>query len=135
MTDQMELPLFVYGTLRLGEENHHYIAGKFDRSMAATLHGFRREMGGHGFPTLIADHRKRVSGELYFLTPATAQETLAACDLLEELPVGEKVGQWYRRERVVVETDEGHFAAWSYLSAEHPPEEEPPPPPTLSQPQ
>ncbi|MCX7422828.1 MAG: gamma-glutamylcyclotransferase, partial [Planctomycetia bacterium] len=37
-----QLPLFVFGTLRQGECNHHYLVGAFDRVQPATLRAFCR---------------------------------------------------------------------------------------------
>lgn len=109
------LPIFVFGTLRLGESNHHYLAGAYRRVLPAILPGFRRGVAPHGFPAAIPDHAASVDGELYFLDPDRYAETLAACDALEDLPPGELVGEFYRRAAVQVETAEGTCQAWAYI--------------------
>lgn len=103
-------PLFVFGTLRRGECNHHYLEGAYDRVLAARLPGFVRVD-----PLMIArDESSAVDGELFFLTDATFSATLCACDRLEEIPPGRLIGHEYRRIAVRVQTDSGEFIAWAY---------------------
>ena len=105
------LPLFVFGTLRRGHENHHYLAGYFERMLPANLHGYARIQ-----PLMIAPlPGGLVDGELYFLGQDEYDSTLAGCDELEEIPPGELVGWEYQRKRVVVETSEGLCDAWAYV--------------------
>lgn len=104
------LPLFVFGTLRRGECNHHYLAGAYDRVITARLHGFARVE-----PLMIARQPGSVvDGELFFLTSTTYSATLRGCDHLEELPPGGLIGHEYRRIAVRVQTDLGDFVAWAY---------------------
>lgn len=110
------LPLFVYGTLRRGQCNHHYLAGKFDRMLPARLIDF-----GRSHPLMIVQRAGDVvEGELYFLKPAAHARTLAECDRLEGIPAGGVCGPCYRRARVKVETSEGNFDAWAYVEADTP---------------
>ncbi len=112
-----QLPLFVYGTLRAGEYNHEYLAGRYARILSARLPDFDRV-----HPMMIVPHAgASVEGELYFLTPATYEGTLSACDALELIPPGETAGKYYRRGKVRVETAEGFITAWAYV---HPSAEE-----------
>lgn len=105
-----KLPLFVFGTLRRGECNHHYLAGRYDRVLAARLPGFARVE-----PLMIARQSgAAVDGELFFLTEATYSTSLRECDSLEELPSGGLIGHEYRRIAVRVQTDSGEFIAWAY---------------------
>ncbi|MFM9963257.1 MAG: gamma-glutamylcyclotransferase [Planctomycetaceae bacterium] len=104
------LPLFVFGTLRRGEANHHYLAGAYDRVLAARLLGFARVE-----PLMIARQAgSAVNGELFFLTPATYSATLCGCDRLEELAPDSLIGHEYRRIAVRVQTEDGEFVAWAY---------------------
>ena len=82
------LPLFVFGTLRLGECNHHYLAGRYDRRVAAVLRDFVRTA------PLRIDHApgESVDGELYFLQLERYDETMRGCDDLEEIPIGSVIG-------------------------------------------
>ena len=103
-------PLFVFGTLRRGECNHHYLAGAYDRVLAARLLDFARVE-----PLMIARQSGfTVDGELFFLTAATYSATLRGCDSLEELTPGSLIGHEYRRIAVRVQTDSGEFIAWAY---------------------
>lgn len=106
-----QLPLFVFGTLRAGCENHHFLAGRFDHMTPAVLHDYER------VAPLMIDRcaGAYVDGELYDLTPARYDETLANCDLLEEIPPGHLAGRDYERRQVQVETADGVRAAWAYV--------------------
>ena len=115
MNSATELPLFVFGTLRRGESNHHCLAGRYDRWLPATLHDFQRTTAAHGFPQVVPSPGDRVTGELFFICPTDFEETLHRCDILEDIPPGQLVGPYYRRARVVVETTEGDFTAWAYI--------------------
>ncbi len=106
----LQLPLFVFGTLRRGECNHAYLAGAYDRVLPARLPGFSRVA-----PLMIArEANSVVDGELYFLSPATYENTLSGCDGLEELPTDGLIGHEYRRFAVRVQTDSGEVIAWAY---------------------
>jgi len=109
------LLLFVFGTLRRGEPNHGYLAGNYERWLAAELPGFAREITPHGFPAAVPAPGGRISGELFFLGPGLHAEILARCDALEDIPPGQLVGKYYRRARVRVETAEGELIAWAYV--------------------
>jgi gamma-glutamylcyclotransferase (GGCT)/AIG2-like uncharacterized protein YtfP len=107
-------PLFVYGSLRRGEENHHYLAGHFDRMLPAELAGYVRL-----HPLMIAPKPDgQVDGELYFLKPAEYAATMAGCDELEELSPGQMTGREYQRQLVSVATIEGDVEAWAYVQAD-----------------
>lgn len=106
-----ELPLFVFGTLRRGEANHHYLNGRYERCLKARLYGFCRQK-----PLMIVRLAgESVAGEVFFLRPAVYQETLKNCDRLEGIPEGKTEGWEYRRMKVQVETDLGTVTAWAYV--------------------
>ncbi len=108
------LPLFVFGTLRLGHENHRYLDGHYEQMHAASLRGYARR-----HPLMIARQADGVvDGELYFLAADEYEATLAGCDELEELPPGQLVGRDYERKRVTVTTASGPFEAWAYVQPE-----------------
>jgi gamma-glutamylcyclotransferase (GGCT)/AIG2-like uncharacterized protein YtfP len=109
-----DLPLFVFGTLRRGHCNHHYLAGRFERVLPAMLKDYQRV-----HPLMIVPQPGgTVDGELFFLPAANYEATLAGCDELEELPPGQLVGPDYQRKQVTVETAEGQLAAWAYVQPE-----------------
>ncbi|MCA2016699.1 gamma-glutamylcyclotransferase [Vibrio tritonius] len=98
----MQHLVFVYGTLRQGECNHHYLAnsqllGHFDTPPEYALY----DLGP--YPGLVEGHHA-ISGEVYLVD----DDTLAKIDELEDVPVE------YRRERI--ETTFGH--AWIYIYQE-----------------
>jgi len=87
--------LFVYGTLKRGGSNHHYLTGQKFLGAARTAPGFRLfDLGG--FPGLVPvpEDQAGVIGEVYD-ADATA---LAALDVLEGLAEG-----MYRREPVTLQ--------------------------------
>jgi gamma-glutamylcyclotransferase (GGCT)/AIG2-like uncharacterized protein YtfP len=108
------LPLFVFGTLRRGHCNHHYLHGFYDRVIPAWLLGYQRL-----HELMIAQHLGgTVDGELFFLTEDIYETTMAGCDELEEIPAGLLIGHEYQRKRVTVETAEGLIEAWAYVQPE-----------------
>ncbi|MBD3676622.1 MAG: gamma-glutamylcyclotransferase [Planctomycetaceae bacterium] len=113
MNDQ--LPVFVFGTLRHGRENHHLLAGRFERFLVATLSDYQRVPSTHGYPLIDVREGESVEGELYFLSEETRRETMIDLDHLEGLPPGGLVGEWYERVKRVVATEEGDFLAWVYV--------------------
>ena len=113
MSDR-QLPLFVFGTLRRGEENHHYLDGRYERMIPAVLSGYARL-----HPLMIVpDPGGRVNGELYFLKLDEYAATMAGCDKLEELDPGQLVGRDYQRKLIRVVTTEGEISAWAYVQPE-----------------
>lgn len=107
----MSTPLFVFGTLRRGEPNHHYLNGFYDRVLPAVLPGYERVA-----PLMIAPHEgSQVIGEVFFLTEDGYEQTLAGCDALEEIPPGQLIGHEYERRLVHITTAEGPREAWAYV--------------------
>ena len=110
------LPLFVFGTLRYGECNHHLLEGNYERMVSAELPGFSRI-----HPLMIVlDEDDTVEGELYFIDPLNYEETIQSCDRLEGISPGKTAGENYRRIRTPVETEEGAITAWVYVHPETP---------------
>ncbi|MBM3970045.1 MAG: gamma-glutamylcyclotransferase [Planctomycetes bacterium] len=107
----LQLPLFVFGTLRQSECNHGYLAGAYDRVLPARLPGFSRVA-----PLMIArEANSVVDGELYFLSPATYAATLSGCDQLEELASNSLIGHEYHRIAVRAVAESVEFIAWAYV--------------------
>jgi gamma-glutamylcyclotransferase (GGCT)/AIG2-like uncharacterized protein YtfP len=86
--------IFVYGTLKHGGANHHYLAGQKFLGAARTVPGFRLFALGD-FPGMVAvaDDRSGVTGEVWQVDAAC----LARLDDLEGLAEG-----LYRREPVAL---------------------------------
>lgn len=73
--------LFVYGTLRQGEANHHHLAAAGFLGFAHTQPTFDLvDLGG--YPGMIPGGCTQVAGELY----AVGEATVVALDALEEHP-------------------------------------------------
>ena len=105
------LPLFVCGTLRHGHENHRYLDGHFEQMVPASLPGYARL-----HPLMIIPAREgTVDGELSCLNSFEYGLTLAGCDELEEIPLGQLAGHEYERRRVTVVTRAGDVTAWAYV--------------------
>jgi len=77
--------IFVYGTLKRGHGNHHYLAGQRFVSEACTLPLYRlHDMGG--YPGMIRDDRGvAVEGEVWEVD----EDCLTRLDLLEDIDGGE----------------------------------------------
>lgn len=100
--------IFVYGTLRRGFCNHHYLARAEFLGQAFTRDGFAMYVQA-GIPSLVRHQPGEVThGELYRVDAAT----LADLDALEEHP------RVYRRELapVVLAPDGREGAAWIYFA-------------------
>jgi gamma-glutamylcyclotransferase (GGCT)/AIG2-like uncharacterized protein YtfP len=108
------LPLFAFGTLRRGEANHHYLAGRYERVLAARLQDYA-VVG----PLMIdRSPGSSVPGELFFLRPGSHAATMADCDELEGVTPRMSRYASYERRRVTVLTDHGEVIAWAYVRPE-----------------
>ncbi len=78
--------LFVYGSLKRGFSNHHFLTGQVFRGLATTEHEARMVDCG-GFPGIVANLSPpgyRICGELWEVTP----ECLQRIDWLEDIDTG-----------------------------------------------
>ncbi|WP_319536078.1 gamma-glutamylcyclotransferase [uncultured Vibrio sp.] len=101
----MQHLVFVYGTLRKGEYNHHYLSsaqflGLHESDAQYTLY----DLGP--YPGVSEGHRS-VQGEVYMID----DDTLVALDKLEDVPVE------YRRESI--STPFGQAWIYLYQDTEH----------------
>ncbi|GAD78768.1 gamma-glutamylcyclotransferase family protein [Vibrio ezurae] len=95
----MQHLVFVYGTLRQGESNHHLLQGSdllgvYETPAQYSLYDFS------AYPGIVEGHSS-ITGEVY----RVSDEVLAKLDILEDIPIE------YRRESI--ETPFGE--AWIYL--------------------
>jgi gamma-glutamylcyclotransferase (GGCT)/AIG2-like uncharacterized protein YtfP len=87
-----ETLVFVYGTLKRGGRNQHYLAGQKLIGVARTMPGFRLfDLGEYPGMVPSADDRDGVSGEVW----SVEVDCLEHLDLLEGIAEG-----LYRRELV-----------------------------------
>lgn len=101
----MAIRVFVYGTLMLGERNHHWMRGAARIGRAVTPRGFSLWSLGQ-YPVACPGGGGRIRGEVYSLSFAH----LCRLDVLEECP------RFYRRR--LVRTRFG--LAWIYHQLEPP---------------
>lgn len=98
----MQHLVFVYGTLRQGEVNHHLLATSQYLGLHETLPEYALyDLGA--YPALIHGHQV-IQGEVYLIDA----ETLEQLDILEDVPVE------YRRESISTPFGD----AWIYLYQE-----------------
>jgi gamma-glutamylaminecyclotransferase len=88
--------LFVYGTLKRGRENHHWLSGQRFVAEARTAPGYRMfDLGG--YPGLVRDAGGlSIEGEIWEVD----EPGLARLDVLEDIEGGEY-------ERVLIDLDDG----------------------------
>ncbi|GAA5018988.1 gamma-glutamylcyclotransferase family protein [Kitasatospora paranensis] len=111
----MQLPFFVYGTLRPGGRNHdRHLAGRCLRVRRAVLADAALHRGP-GYPYALPDAGASVVGELATVHPGLYDRVLADLDRLEDCtPDGD--GE-YVRVRLAVRTEDGaETDAWVYLA-------------------
>jgi gamma-glutamylcyclotransferase (GGCT)/AIG2-like uncharacterized protein YtfP len=114
------MPLFVFGTLRRGHSNHHYLQGRFERCELARVEGFRRGVAGHGFPAALPATGETIDGELFWIAVDQFDAVLRDIDQLEDLPADALVGPYYRRAKVLALWRDGAVTAWAYVAPETP---------------
>lgn len=118
----MQLPFFVYGTLRpSGVSYRQYLVGRTSAETPAVLRGAVLFTPGP-FPFLttvpeLAAPDDTVRGDLIAVLPAFYPETLAALDRLEGFVNG-RATNLYERVALEVETADGPRRAWVYVAAE-----------------
>ncbi|WP_245891158.1 gamma-glutamylcyclotransferase [Desmospora activa] len=99
----------MYGTLRQGENNHHYLKGAERLASQAWVYG-RLLDTGWGYPALLLQGMERVYGELY----RVPHRLLPKIDELEDYTPGTPDNE-YKRVTVTVGTDVGECRAMTYL--------------------
>ena len=102
--------IFVYGTLKRGGRNHHYLAGQTFVGDACTTAGFRLYNLG-GYPGMVADVSSPgcIKGEIWNID----QPCLARLDELEGLRQG-----LYRREAIGIAPPFASSTVETYLYAQ-----------------
>ena len=112
---EQQLPVFVYGTLRPGEGNHHCVAAAMTAASAALLEDHALYVSG--LPWVVPQPGGRVVGDLIDIAPARYAATLARLDRLEGYRPGSPDGL-YVRVQVVVRLDGSTDSrrAWVYLA-------------------
>ncbi|MEV7283848.1 gamma-glutamylcyclotransferase family protein [Streptomyces sp. NPDC093252] len=114
----MNLPFFVYGTLRPGEPNHTtHLLGRTHAEEPAHLIGATL-YDGPGYPYAVPTPGETVHGELITARPENYPQLLRALDLLEEYTPGDPRSLYHRADREVLRTADGtSVRAWVYFAA------------------
>lgn len=118
----MELPFFVYGTLRPGDVSYRrYLAGRTSAEIPARLRGAALYSPGP-FPFLTTAPDLTTAddctyGDLIVVRPEAYPTVLTELDRLEDFVAG-RANNLYERVAMEVETDQGKQQAWVYLAAE-----------------
>jgi gamma-glutamylcyclotransferase (GGCT)/AIG2-like uncharacterized protein YtfP len=112
VSETKHLPVFVYGTLRRGQNNYSILQGHTIHEEEARLHS--AQLYDLGFFPMAVEGEGVVSGELMHLRPGTYQEVLASLDMLEGVNREAPDTGFYRRvvRTVQAETEQ---RAWVYL--------------------
>lgn len=118
----MQLPFFVYGTLRPGEGNYaHLLAGRTAAEQPAQLAGAALyDAGPYPFLAMALDlvqPADLVHGTLISVAPELYAPVLAALDELEGY-VENGADNWYERVVVGVSTQSGPRQAYLYVAGE-----------------
>ncbi|WP_373231763.1 gamma-glutamylcyclotransferase [Cohnella sp.] len=108
--DQLTVSLvFVYGSLRKHEGNHRLLESAQLISSQCSTEGYLYDTG-HGYPALVQNHKGRVYGELYQVSPGI----LRRLDALEGF-YGEGKNNDYERVVQSIQTDTGVKEAFVYV--------------------
>ena len=106
--------IFVYGSLRPGGSNFHWIAAQVIEVEPAILEGHVLYGLGLSFP-YAAPGPGRVIGDLLHIADGKVEEVLAALDQLEGHE-GEDADSHYNRVICPVLTNHGGAMAWVYVA-------------------
>lgn len=104
------MKVFVYGTLRKGEENAGLLCDAPCIAEQCRTNGFLYDTG-YGYPAMKTSQNSRVYGELYEVT----ESQLGSLDVLEGYTPGGKSNLYERIERTVF-TDKGPVNAYLYIA-------------------
>jgi len=117
------LPVFVYGSLRVGEGNYLRLArGNTVREVSAVLprhRMYRNWLYDDYYPCVTdGDEGERVVGDLLYLRPESYEEVLASLDALEMYDPATHSGPYLRVKRTAFAADDAErahpIAAWVY---------------------
>lgn len=117
-----QYPLFVYGTLRPGNNNYpHYLAGRTQHEEHATIHSAALYTEGV-YPYLTVEPElvrpdDRVLGSLIYVRPDVYEAVLHDVDQLEDYVVGRRRGNLYERVVRQVEAASGMVTAYVYVAS------------------
>lgn len=101
--------VFVYGSLRLGESNHHWLEGSRCLGLYTTKPCFTLlDLGD--YPAAIESGHTAIVGEVYRVSP----EVMAKLDLLEDFP------HQFSRRHIPTAYGQAWMYVWNHPRASHP---------------
>ncbi|WP_416150518.1 gamma-glutamylcyclotransferase [Salipaludibacillus sp. HK11] len=101
--------VFVYGTLRNGQINHHFLKDAKLITRQASLKGEMYNTG-KGYPAFLLNGQSQVYGEIYQID----EKILSQLDILEDYSEGCHSNLYYRiRENI--KTDTSFYNSWVYV--------------------
>ena len=115
----MSLYLFTYGTLQVGERNHHVIERWVERADPASASGWLLWHVAQGSYPGILPGAGLLHGTLFTFDDAHAQEVLAACDTLESYHPDDLQRSKYIRQEATITllphgtTQRAHLYGWN----------------------
>jgi gamma-glutamylcyclotransferase (GGCT)/AIG2-like uncharacterized protein YtfP len=114
----LELPFFVYGTLRPGEPNHDlFLRGRTRAEGPARLRDAVL-YDGPGYPYAVEEPGGVVTGDLVVPLPDAYGPLLTELDRLEEYRPGDPRNLYERIAREVLRGTDGHpVRAWVYIAS------------------
>lgn len=104
------ITIFVYGTLRIGEVNHHFLHGAKFVAEKCWIYGELFDTG-YGYPGIKEHPTRKVYGEVYEVTA----EQLRLVDELEDYVEG-SADNLYERVSKQVQTEGGIMEALVYVA-------------------
>ena len=116
----MQLPFFVYGTLRAGQSNAHLLRGAIARSRGAKLSGAQMFDLGPYPMILESESTYEIWGELIEIEAAKYDAILKSLDHLESVDGNnpENPDALYRRLKRFVRVESEQIEAWVYFGRE-----------------
>lgn len=116
---ERRLPVFVYGTLRIGQPNYHrlLLASPDHRTAPGHVDGWELRGADAGFPWAVPAAGGRIVGDLITVAADAYHTVLARLDQLEGCnPHHPGGGNLYDRIAVDVTTAAGVAPAWMYAA-------------------
>ena len=107
-----QLPIAVYGTLRVGQHNHRFVAGRIGDIETGTVDS--HELVVDGLPFARPASIGNLVVEVMWPLPNIYDEVLADLDRLEGYHPEQPETSFYLRTEVTVHTPAGDVEAWLY---------------------
>lgn len=112
--------VFVYGTLRSGQGNHHLLADAASIIRPAIATGLQLKVPSHGgFPYAVPHPEARTVGEIVTIPATQAEQALERLDRLEGYDADRPHQSHYLRVARTVQVAGTTEQAWVYIAGPH----------------